>query len=117
LVLVCLVACLIGWELSARIRGQLAAHVDVERGHYKILTLGLAVSWRPEYTHLLRERYGVEERVVAGCFVSESLLAFAEGYNTVSMKAANRKFGHDVFEESAADARRIWKARQSTKQP
>jgi len=52
----------------------------------------------------LRERYGIENRVVAGCIVSPPLLAYTEGYNRVSMAAANRKFGHDVFKESVADA-------------
>jgi len=60
--------------------------------------------WRPEYTRLLQQRYGIEERMVAGCSVSESLLAYAVGYNTVSVRAANRKFGHDIFKETMADA-------------
>ena len=36
--------------------------------------------------------------------MSPPLLAYTEGYNRVSMAAANRKFGHDVFKESVADA-------------
>lgn len=102
LALMCLVRGLVGWELSAWIRGQLVAHLDVARGHYRILTLGLPATWRPEYTRLLRERYGIEARVVAGCVVSVSLPAYVEGCNTVSTNAANRKFGRDVFRESSA---------------
>src|ERR1039458_9994430 len=60
--------------------------------------------WRSEFVRILRERYGIEDRVVAGCIVSPPLLAYTEGYNRVSMAAANRKFGHDVFKESVADA-------------
>lgn len=97
-----------GWDLAAPIRGQLAARFDLTRGHYKVLTLGLPTSWRPEYSHLLRERYGIEMRVVAGCLVSQSLLAYVKGYNRVSMSAANRKFGRDVFQETDADAIRNW---------
>ena len=104
LALTCLIAGIVVWEVSARVRGQLSARVDLARGHYRVLTLGLPTPWRPEDTRLLRERYGIEERMVAGCIVSKSLLAYAEGYNTMSMAAANRKFGHDIFKETAADA-------------
>jgi hypothetical protein len=45
-------------------------------------------------------------QVVAGCLVSPPLLAYAEGYNRVSMNAANRKFGRDVFKESFTDTMR-----------
>jgi|HubBroStandDraft_5_1064220.scaffolds.fasta_scaffold622957_1 hypothetical protein len=95
----------IGWWAGGGIRGQLVAHFDVARGHYEILSLGLPVPWRSEFARILRERYGIEQRVVAGCMVTPQLLAYTEGYNRVSMTAANRRFGRDVFKESAADAR------------
>jgi hypothetical protein len=41
---------------------------------------------------------------VAGCIVSDSLIAYVEGYHSVVAKAAKRKFGHDVFKECAEDA-------------
>jgi hypothetical protein len=86
--------------------------VDLLRGHYEILGLGLPAPWHPEYARLLRERYGIQERVVAGCVVSKSLLAYVEGYNSVTMSAANRKFRRDIFHESIADASRNWNLRQ-----
>src|SRR5262249_44501048 len=94
------------WELSASIRGQVVARIDIARGKYRVLGFGLPPSWQPEYARLLRERYGIEYRPVAGCIVSESLVSYVHGYTLVSMAAANRKFGHDVFEESAEDASR-----------
>ncbi len=112
LVLVSSIAGFVGWELAAPIRGGLAAGFDVMRGHYKISSFGLPTPWRPEYSRLLRERYGIEDQVVAGCIVSSSLVAYVEGYNAISMSAANRKFGRDVFQESAADASRKWQLRQ-----
>jgi hypothetical protein len=99
----------VGCYRSARIRGELVAGFDVARGHYEVLTAGMPVEWRPEYARLLRERYGIKERVVAGCSVSRRLTEYVDGYNKVSMRAAKRKFGHDVFQESAADASRNWK--------
>jgi hypothetical protein len=110
-VLVSLICGLGAWEVSADILGQLVADFDVARGHYQILEWGLPVSWRPEYNRLLRERYGIETRVIAGCVVSESLIAYAAGYNAVSTNAAKRKFGHDVFDRSNAEASRTWKSR------
>jgi hypothetical protein len=110
-----LVAGPIGWLVSGGIRGQLVAHFDVARGHYEILSLGLPAHWRSEFARILRERYGIEDRVVAGCMVSPPLLAYTEGYNRVSMTAANRKFGRDIFKESAADA--MWRMRPLMKGP
>jgi len=112
LVLVCSLAGFVCWELSSRIRGQIVARFDLARGHYEVLVLGLAPRWRPEYARLLRERYRIESRVVAGCVVSEWLLAYVEGYNEVSMNAANRRFGRDVFRESIVEASRNWRLRQ-----
>jgi hypothetical protein len=103
------VGCL-GWELSASLRGRMVAHFDVARGHYKQLGFGLPVAYRPEYARLLRERYGIEYRAVAGCVVSESLIAYVGAYNAVSTAAANRRFGHDVFRQCEEDARRNWEA-------
>jgi hypothetical protein len=47
--------------------------------------------------------------------VSPPLLAYTEGYNRVSMTAANRKFGRDIFKESAADT--MWRMRPLMKGP
>jgi hypothetical protein len=114
LVLASAVAGLVGWELVAPVRGRVAARFDIMRGRYEILSVGLPVVWRPESARLLRERYGIEEQVVAGCIVSPSLLAYVEGYNRVSMNAANRKFGHDVFQENVREASRNWRLLVST---
>jgi len=102
----------IGWWVSGGIRGQLVAHFDVARGRYEILTFGLPAPWRSEFARILRDRYGIEQRVVAGCMVTPSLVAYTEGYNQVSMTAANLKFGRNVFKESADDA--MWRMRPPT---
>ncbi len=117
LAFICLVSGLLGCAASGWIWGQLAARSDVAHGQYKILSLGLPPPWRQEYIRLLRERYGIEERVVAGCIVSTSLLAYAKGYNSVSADAANRKFGHDIFKETEADAIKSLKSRPAATAP
>ena len=96
------------------IRGERDARSDIARGHYVQLGYGLATPWTPEYVRLLRERYGVEYRTVAGCVVSESELLYFHAYNAVSTAAANRKFGHDVFEKSAEESRKSWERTAST---
>jgi hypothetical protein len=37
----------IGWEIAAPIRGRIAAQVDLMRGRYEILSIGLPPPWRP----------------------------------------------------------------------
>lgn len=92
-------------EYTAPIRGRLAAHFDVRRGHYVVLAYGLPPEWHPEYAQLLHGRYGIEVRRVALCIVSETLRSYADSYDEVSVAAANQKFGHDVFKECAEVAR------------
>ncbi len=104
------------WVWAAPIRGRLAAHYDIARGHYRQLTYGLPVEWLPEYRELLKRRYRVDCIAVAGCTISPGLISYVEGYNAVSTAAVNKHFGHDVFNECARDAQRSWNARQPMEQ-
>jgi hypothetical protein len=101
----------IAWWLSASVRGYVVARFDVARGHYEVQSFGLPARWSPDYARLLRERYGIEHRTVAGCVVSESLVSYVSAYNSVTKAAAEHKFGRDVFAECAADARKAWEER------
>jgi hypothetical protein len=110
--LVALAAALVeAWSVAAPLRGRMAARSDVRHGHYKILSYGLPPSWLPEYARLLRERYGVELRPVAGCIVSDGLVSYVDSYDEVSAAAVIRKFGRDVFKECEGDARRSFEHR------
>jgi len=101
-----MVAILVAWLPIAYLRGYLVAKFDVAHGHFEVQSFGLPARWRPDYARLLRDRYGIEHRTVAGCVVSGSLLSYVSAYNSVSKAAARRKFGHDVFAECVADARK-----------
>lgn len=114
-VLVALVFSVAAWVYTAPSRGRLSARFDVWRGHYRVLAYGLPSPWRPEYTKLLRERYGIEVHTVALCIVSETLRAYADSYNEVSAAAANRKFGHDVFKECAEVANKNWEIQRAAR--
>ncbi|MGC3988081.1 MAG: hypothetical protein QM796_00070 [Chthoniobacteraceae bacterium] len=98
------------WSLSAAFRGSIAARYDLAHGYYEVQSFGLTAPWRPDYVRLLKERYGIESREVAGCVVSESLVSYVHAYNEVAKAAAERKFGHDVFTECSNDARKAWRA-------
>jgi hypothetical protein len=52
----------------------------------------------------------VNFRAVAGCVVTDSLVSYADGYNAITIAAANRKFGHDVFLECRKVDRKYWEA-------
>ena len=99
------------WNTSTSIRGRIQAHFDIARGHYKILGYGLTRAWQGEYVRLLKERYGVEYHEEALCIVSKSVVDYVDAYDEVSKAAANRKFGRNIFEETAGDARRSWEHR------
>jgi tetratricopeptide (TPR) repeat protein len=103
-----------GWWLAAPVRGRLGAYLDLSRGHYRLLTFGLPPAWLPEYSRLLRERYGVEVVPVAGCVVSPALVSYVDGYDKVSESAARRKFGRDIFSECAEEARKIGELQTAT---
>ena len=101
------------WSLAAPIRGRMAARYDVRHGHYKALAYGLPPIWNSEYVRLLKEKYGIEMHTIALCIVSETLRSYADSYDEVSAAAANRKFGRDVFKESAEEARKRWESRRA----
>jgi hypothetical protein len=85
LAIVVLVLAWWGWDYSASARGEIVAQYDVARGHYRVLLYGLPPLGFPEYARIMQERYGIEYLKVAGCVVSSSLMAYAEGYNAVSV--------------------------------
>ena len=95
-------------DLTASLRGTLGARFDLAHGHIALLAYGLPPGYRDEYTHLLKERYGIERRQIALCLASKSLIDYAHSYNRLSVAAAQAKFHRDVFTETAQDAQRIW---------
>jgi hypothetical protein len=104
---------LVSWTPAPELQGRLHARFDLALGHYKVLGVGLPGPERPEFIRLLHERYGVEFDKVADCLVYPELLAYVKSYNSVSMAAANRKFGHDVFTETYHEADEKWEREQA----
>jgi len=110
----CIAAGLVGvswlWPLTASIRGRVAAQIDIRRGRYQLLGYGLPSATRPEYARCLSERYGIQFHAVAGCIVSDSLVAYVNAYDSKLEEDAHRRFGRNVFDECANDADAEWKA-------
>lgn len=74
---------------------------------------GLPSPWRPEYARCLQERYNVRLRPVAGCVVSESLVSYVDGYDSVVEEASRRRFGRDVFQDCENEAMTKWKTQRA----
>lgn len=100
-------ACALVSSASAQ-RGRSDARADLRAGRLAIETFGLPPRDRPIYHRLLKERYGIEPRVVAGCIVNDSILGHVRGYNEVMREEIQRRFGANVFERTAEEARRIY---------
>lgn len=100
-----LVVLAIAWVLAAWPFGAVMAHIDHLRGHDEVKTFGLPAEWSDDYAGLLRDRYGVELNSVAGCTPPVSLMQYVEGYNRVSESYLQQKYGKDILEECAEEAR------------
>jgi hypothetical protein len=95
------------WWITAAFRGRTVARFDVWRGHFEVQTYGLPVEWLPEYQRLLRERYGIQLRPVAGCIVPEELVAYVDAYDSILSNAIEKKFGAGTLKRTMQDAERL----------
>jgi hypothetical protein len=59
----------------------------------------------PECAQILRERYGIQLRPIAGdTDVTARVLGHAEGYNELSKAEIKRQFGNGVLEAAAEES-------------
>ena len=105
--------------VTPRLRGHAAASRDLSRGHYEVKTIGFVGLWREDYAAILRDRYGVQLSVGAGCLASRSRVSYCKAYNAVQRPTIIAHFGRDIFRESRDEARAAWiqKAGQRWPQP
>ncbi len=85
-------------------RGIKEARDKISQGKLAIETYGKPLQWRSEYNRILFERYGIENRSVAGCIVDGQILGHAEGFNSVMKKTIKQRHGKDVFDKTSAEA-------------
>lgn len=87
--------------------GQREAKADLAAGKLAVESYGLMASYHIVYRRLLKERYGIEVRMVAGCIVNESIAGHAEGYNRIMDAEIKKRFGEDVFEKTSKEAQEL----------
>lgn len=85
--------------------GRAEAEKDLRSGHLAIEIYGYPMKGEPEYRDILRQRYQIEFRRVAGdTNISAKVIGHAKGYNEVSEPEIKRRFGGilKAAEEEAA---------------
>jgi energy-coupling factor transporter transmembrane protein EcfT len=81
------------WKyFSAYRTGRADAEKDISAGILAIEESGLGAG-TGHSVRLLRERYGIEIRAIAGCIVNENILGHEAGYNAVSEAEIERRIG------------------------
>ncbi len=98
---------------KARELGQADARRDLSNGVMQVKSAGLPGPTREEYAHLLKDRCNAELHPIAGCIVSEGLLAYLRGYDEVSKAAIQQKFGIDIFTELNKEADARWQKKHA----
>jgi hypothetical protein len=81
------------------------AENDFAKNVYRIFVVGKRPV-KSAYDDYLKEHYGVLVTPIAGCLVSDGIIGAEEGYNSTMKPLLNRKFGHDIFEETEKAGRR-----------
>lgn len=89
----------------AKVRGRGDARADIRAGKLAIESYGYMPLGEAVYSRLLKERYGVELRPVAGCVVDEEILGHAAGYNEVMEAEIQHRHGPDTLDKALQEAR------------
>lgn len=85
--------------------GKYSAHRDLAAGVLRLEVYGEYSPWEDEEAGILKTRYGIERKWVAGCILSDSVLAHADGYNTPMLREIDRRFGEGVTEKIYREAK------------
>ncbi len=81
-------------------KGRQLARKDFDAGYYRILYYGYSTGVVSKAEKRLFHKFGVRGYSVAGCMVTEGLIAGANSYNATMQYLLNQKFGRDIFRES-----------------
>jgi len=81
-------------------RGRADAHRDIRDGQLTIEVSGFGAGI---IAQPLKDRYGVETRVVAGCLVDDWILGHERGYNVVSAAEIKRRTGIDILRDDTGE--------------
>jgi hypothetical protein len=92
---------------SAYQTGRSEAKGDVAANILAIEESGLPGPGLAHYVRILRERYQIEVRRVAGCVVDEKIEGHQAGYNDVSEREIDRRVGLGCIEAAREEAARV----------
>lgn len=91
--------------------GPREAEADIARGTPQLLTYGLPGVPMSEFREVLQRDYGVDERAIAGCVVSESLVKYAHDYNATIERHLKAKYGAEFMDVAARKAEALYAQR------
>jgi len=83
---------------SAYVRGRADARRDIDAGVIAVEVSGFGAGG---FEKQLKDRYGIDTRVVAGCVVNETILGHERGYNAVSAVEIKRRVGVDILDHTS----------------
>lgn len=88
----------------AYVRGRAEAKKDVRDGRLAVEVFGFGIMTSESgaglnFSDEEAQRYQIEIRRVADCFVDDRTMGHVEGYNTVSMREIDRRLGRNAREE------------------
>ncbi|MGI8668744.1 MAG: hypothetical protein ACR2J3_02735 [Aridibacter sp.] len=92
-------------------KGKEEALEDIEANKLKLKVSGLKVRWFQEWRKILSDEFGVEIDVIAGCMVLDKDSDYAGGYNEISEKELEKRFGNDILEKTLEKAKSIWESK------
>lgn len=102
----------IGYSRRAYEAGRRYAEQDIRENCLAVeVSGGPPAAWDNDWVRLLRERFQIELRWVAGCLVNYQIIGHERGYNEVSSAEIQRRFGRDVVWETRNEAQEKWSAR------
>jgi hypothetical protein len=85
--------------------GRAEAEKNLRSGHLAIEIYGYPMKGEREYGDILRQRYQIEFRRVAGdTNISAKVIGHAKGYNEVSEPEIKRRFGGDILKAAEEEA-------------
>lgn len=88
--------------------GRSEARRDLTNGVVKLPMYGLPAVWSGEFDRILAEKYHVSRFGLAGCLISESLVAYANGYSEVSRRFIEERHGTNLWKEVQAEAEKAF---------
>jgi hypothetical protein len=104
-----------GYSQADYERGRSDAQRDISRGVLVYEFAGLPAPTDDELTRVLRERYSIELRRVAGDEIRIDAISHMVGYNEISLPEIERRFGKGILQKAADEAKANYEKNHGTR--